>query len=173
MSKYTTAFKLKVVLSYLSSTQGYHALANHLNLSSSQVRLWVGLYQKHGIKGLTKHSQVYTQAFKLKVVKTMIKNQLSVHATAVQFNLPSLSTPLSWLKYYNHSGHPYPIKRKRKMPQSKIKRILKTPNDELSHQDLLEKLSYIEAENAYLKKAEAFVQEQALKTKKKRNGSLN
>jgi transposase len=104
----------------------------------------------------------------------MIKNQLSVHATAVQFNLPSLSTPLSWLKHYNHSGTPYPSKRTRhKMPQSKIKRILKTPNDELSHQDLLEKLSYLEAENAYLKKAEAFVQEQALKTTKKRNGSLN
>ena len=57
MAKYETAFKLKVVNSYLAGDGGAKLLARNWSVSKEKIRAWVSHYRLHGIRRLAAHAQ--------------------------------------------------------------------------------------------------------------------
>ncbi len=68
MAKYETAFKLKVVKSFLAGDGRTKLLARHWSVSEEKVRIWVSHYRLHGIDGLRPKHSIYSAQFKLQVL---------------------------------------------------------------------------------------------------------
>lgn len=177
MSKYSTQFKLKVVTDYLKSG-GYLRVANSYGLNTTDVRKWVLIHQLHGISSLQKRGyQQYTPQFKLLVLEHMRTFEASPRSTAGHFNIASPSTILVWLRLYNEGGitalEPKPRGRPSMPKRHEIQALLTKPSSELTPDELLRKLHYLEVENAYLKKLQALAQQKYLASKNKPKSSLS
>ena len=169
MIKYTKQFKLKVVKEFIKSG-GLKRVGHLYGISHTDVRKWVLAYQAHGSNGLSHQRQTYTPEFKVKVLRYMVKHQLSARPVAAIFNIGSMVSILKWQKLYNEGGIAA-LQRKPKrgalMPQSiDIKKLLKKSLNELTPAEMRRRLEYLEAENAYLKKLEALAQSKAAMQKK-------
>ena len=177
MSKYTPQFKLKVVNDYLRSG-GYLRVATHYGLNTTDVRKWVLIHQLHGISSLQKRDyQQYTPQFKLLVLEHMRAYNTSPRSTAAHFNIASSSTVLVWQRLYNEGGitalEPKPKGRPTMPKRHEIQALLAKPSSELTPEELLRKLHYLEVENAYLKKLQALAQQKYLASKNKPKSSLS
>jgi len=172
MSKYSSEFKLKIVLQYLEGKVGYKALGHTHGVYYRHIANWVRLYQQHGSEGLAKRHTNYSVEFKLIVLKKILEENWSIHQASPYFNIPSPSLIGVWLRLYNQGGvtalEPKPKGRRPVKRTSKdIQTLLKKPINELSHEELLQRVHYVEVENAYLKKLEALAQQKALVNKTK------
>jgi len=171
MAKYSVKFKLQIVREYIKGTGGYNALAQKYEVSRKYIPTWVGLYQNHGIQGLRRVRVQYSTTFKLQVLKRMLQKSWSTQETATHFNIPSPSTIGVWLRLYNRGGltalKPKPKGRPPMSKRTDYQALLNKPIAELSHEELLKRLEYAEAENAYLKKLEALAQQKSLANKNK------
>jgi transposase len=176
MSKYSKQFKLKVVKEFLKSG-GLKRVAHLFEINHSQVRNWTLAYQSHGSAGLTPSCKHHTPQFKIQVLNYMTEHQLSARPTAAHFRIGSMDTILRWQKLYNEGGI-LALQRKSEgrpsMPKSfDIKALLKKPVSELTPAEMRRRLEYFEAENAYLKKLDALVQNKKLANKVKPKSSPN
>ncbi len=174
MSKYSDAFKLKVVESYLSGKRGQRVASREFNVSRSQLRSWVSAYRHHGSPGLasSKSQTHYSADFKLSVMVYRRRHHLSLLEAAKHFNIPSLSTRYVWEQRYNHEGTDAFIDRRestrmKKSPENPY--VTNKPAEEMTPEELIRELQYLRTENAYLKKLDALIQQQQLtqKTKQK------
>ena len=104
MSKYSKAFKLKLIKQCLSGKSSPRQLSAVHGISHSNIRLWVSAYQAHGINTLSRCYTHYPAGFKLKVLKEMSERSLSLNETALQFDIASLSVIVHWQKLYNQGG---------------------------------------------------------------------
>ena len=177
MSKYSTQFKLKVVTEYLQGG-GYLRVANLYGIHTTDVRKWVLAYQLHGPSSLNQRTyQQYTVQFKRLVVQHMSAYQASPRKTAAHFNIASPSTILAWRRLYNQGGitalEPKPKGRPAMPKRHEIQALLAKPSSELTPDELLRKLHYLEVENAYLKKLQALAQQKYLASKNKPKSSLS
>ena len=104
----------------------------------------------------------YTPEFKIKVVETMQKEQLSYREAARQFEIPNHTMVARWERIYLEEGaEGLSIERRgRKSTDRSAK--LKTEVDE----DLIAEVQRLRAENAYLKKLNALVSERVRQEKK-------
>src|SRR5690606_35092891 len=80
MVKYDERFKLSVVQSYETGTQGYKSVARRYGLDYKMVERWVALYRQHGLLGLRRKLSHYSVEFKLSVLHRMREEDLSVCA---------------------------------------------------------------------------------------------
>ena len=172
MSKYSFEFKLKIVLQYLEGKVGYKSLGNIYGVDKRDLRSWVALYRQHGASSLAKRHTNYSVDFKLTVLKKILKENWSIQQVSAYFNIPSPSLVGVWLRLYNQDGvtalKPKPKgSRPMKRISKDIQTILKKPINELSHEELLQRVHYVEVENAYLKKLEALAQQKDLANKAK------
>ena len=171
MSKYSYEFKLQVVKAYLKSHRGIRINALQYQVPEKSLRGWVARFEAHGPEALKKSFTHRTTAFKLLVLEYMSTHQLSIAQTAAHFNIPSPSTIGVWLKLYNQGGatalEPKPKGRRSMSKRTDYQALLSKPISELSHEELLKRLEYAEAENAYLKKLEALAQQKSLANKNK------
>ena len=177
MSKHNTQFKLKVVTEYLRSG-GYLRVANRYSINTTDVRKWVLTHKLHGISGLQKRGyQQYTPQFKLLVLEHMRAYGASPRSTSAHFNIASPSTILVWQRLYNEGGitalEPKPRGRPSMPKRHEIQALLAKPSSELTPDELLRKLHYLEVENAYLKKLQALAQQKYLASKNKPKSSLS
>ena len=177
MSKHSPQFKLKVVNDYLSFG-GYLRVANLYGVHTTDVRKWVMAYRRRGSLSLYQRSyQQYAPAFKVEVLEYMRTQGLSPRLAAAHFNIASSSTILVWRRLYNEGGiTALQSKSKGRPPMSKrseIQALLAKPSEQLTHEELLLKLHYLEVENAYLKKLEALAQQKNLASKSKSKSSLS
>ncbi len=171
MSKYSTQFKLTVVKYCTEEHYGYRQAANHFNIPSKvTVQQWVRKYKEHGISGLTKNPKTtYSGDFKINVIKYMHDNHLSCFETAIHFNLSGSERVEKWLRIYCEKG-PQALYKK-KCGHDKKNMSFKPKNKKLSEdneKNLLKELEYLRAENAYLKKLDALVQERIKRENKKK-----
>jgi transposase len=58
-----------------------------LSLGQATVRRWIQSYEQHGIQGLHKKFSHYSAAFKLSMLKTMWRDDLSRRQVAVLFDV--------------------------------------------------------------------------------------
>jgi transposase len=164
MSKHTQEFKLEVVRNYLLGAQGQKTLAHRYEIHPSDVMKWVERYRLHGDAGLVSRYTAYSSDFKLEVLNYMQSKHMSLHQVSAHFNIPSVSTVLKWQKLYTEGGvqalHSRPRGRPKVTP-AMAKPFVPSdkPANELTPKQLQRELEYLRAENAYLKKLRALVQE--------------
>lgn len=172
---HSEAFKLKMVKLYLESGASFNRISREFNVDRSLVRRWVTRYRHHGLKGLepaTKHH--YSPSFKLHVVKCVTRDGLTDRQAEARFNLRSTGLIGKWLVQYHSGQLTKPLSEtKRAAPMAKKSVDLPpadAPERSLSQDELIEELLYLRAENAYLKKLDALIQEEkaAARSKKRK-----
>lgn len=175
MAKYDKAFKLKIVRLCQRGLGGYKAVARAHGVCPSSLRRWIASYALHGPAGLTKKFSHYDVAFKLKVLRRIHRDELSLQQAAVIFDIRSAGQIALWQRQYHAGGvdalASKPRGRPKVMAAPKPPKlgILKVPDENRSQKDLLKELEYLRAENAYLKKLDALIQEKKAAAQKKRS----
>lgn len=168
MSKYTEEFKLKIVKEHIKEGYGAYSLAKKYDLHKSTVQEWIKQYEAFGF--FIPPIQHYTTEFKLKVLNYQQENKLSDIQTMIEFRLPHTATVKNWRKAYLEGGLgkiSAPKGRPSKMPKSVIP---DKPKEEWTKD---EELAALKAENLYLKKLWALIQqeEEQKKVKESENSS--
>ena len=140
--------------------EGNHSIrsaAKQSQVSKSMVMRWYTMYEIHGVKGLSMKSGSYSGAFKLHVVEYMHTNNISMREASAKFGIPSRSTLLKWERIYYEEGANGLMRSKRGRPpkNNNHKPTIKKNIEE----DLIAEIQQLRAENAYLKKYNALVQE--------------
>ena len=167
MAKYTKAFKLKVIHHYQKGSEGLYPTSQRFGVSRSSLRKWLAQHEHHGLDNT---SQFYSAAFKASVIGYRRIHGTSLMATAVRFNIPSFTTVRQWEILYKEGGIEA-LSAKRKGRPLKMKPPLKPyapsqrPLSELTPDELLREAEYLRAENAYLKKLEALIQQRRSRPK--------
>ena len=88
--KYDYAFKLECVELVLKEhfSDGY--VSKLKQIPRWNIRKWVSFYKTYGDIGLLPRiNQSYSAEFKLKVIKTLEKESLSLMETGIRFNIPT------------------------------------------------------------------------------------
>ena len=146
------------------------ALAKTFNITESKIKYFIALIKKHGYTILRNgKNRIYSKEFKLQAINRILSNYESVNSVAIDIGLPSDTILHNWLLKFKENG--YNVVEKKKGRKSKAMTKPKENNKELSEKEKIKKLEeenlYLKAENEYLKKLRALVQERELKEKKK------
>ena len=180
MTKYTMDFKLEVIQHYLTE-HSYQSTANSFGIKRSIVQNWVRLYQTHGIDGIRirKSKASYSPEFKHAAVLQLLAGK-SIRTLAIELNISNPSVLFQWLKAYQTHGimglTPKPKGRKsmttstnksdKAAKATKATKTSKVANADKAnqtstneHAELLRRIQYLEAENAYLKKLDALIRQ--------------
>jgi transposase len=161
--KYDYTFRLRCVESVLRKQQSKTELCKVKGIRKSNLTLWIAFYNAYGKNGLkARQARSYDTKFKLKVIKTINQENLSLDEACVKFNIPSYSTIINWQKAFKIDGCLGLVNKKRGRPptmKDPIKRKSKKASKPLTREEeLLKELAYLRAENALLKKLQALVQ---------------
>ena len=162
-NKYDYKFRLECVALVVKKKLPIIRVAKEKGIPYTNLRLWVGFYNKYGRDGLKgRENKHYDASFKFKVLQTIDKELLSLQDACVRFDIAATSSIISWRDAYESNGYQGLIsKPKGRPPKMKppIKRKVSKPSKPLTReQALLEELEYLRAENALLKKLQALVQ---------------
>lgn len=165
-SKYSLKQKLLAVKAIVAGLASCSSEAGKLGCAEYTVRRWLDLYRQHGVTGLKLRPGSYSGQFKVKVVRHMLKNDLSLVRTATFFGIPKPHTVGFWLRKYECGGaaglQHEARGRKKTMMAKKVKlksnAILTPAEQQLA--TLQAENEYLRAENALLKKLDALVQEE-------------
>lgn len=159
--KYNYEFKLGCVLEVINKHRSCSFVAKEKGIDESNVRKWINFYQKFGKESLyPRKNQLYSVAFKLKVLHTIRKEFLSLSDCCLKFNIPSSSVVYQWQKEYLTKGlaglQPKPIGRPTSM---QIKRAKKKSTKPLTREEeLLLENEALRCEIDLLKKLQALTQ---------------
>ena len=170
MVKYTKEIKLKVVEQYLNGRQGYHRLAAQQGIPAPVIRRWVDAYRLHGDEAFRRRQGHYSAELKLSVLQHMWDNALSINQTAAVFNIPNPDSIRTWAKRYDEGGSEALGRIKPSVPYMPARA---TPPDdkpvqELSREEPVKRVEYLQMEVAVLKKLEALAQAKKAAARKKR-----
>lgn len=161
MSKYDTKFKHKIVQQCLTGRRGAKSVAKAHGLRHGQVERWVAVYRQHGLAGLTKKYASYDAPFKVKVLRHMEREMLSLQQAAALYDIRCPGQIRRWSHAYHEGGiealMPKPKGRPKPM---KPKPPLEPPvgDDARTLEQLRKENEYLRAEVAYLKKLDALIQ---------------
>lgn len=171
-NKYTERFKLQIVQAFLRGDDSVKGIARQHGLNPSMVRKWVSRYRHSGSSGLCqKPYTTYSATFKLDVLERMWRDGLSMRQTEALFDIRRQGVISQWMQQYHREGATAFT------PTCKGQSLMvKTPSspsdqkktDDRSREELLDELADLRAENAYLKKLDALIQEQTSARRKKR-----
>ncbi len=161
-TKYSYAFKLGCVEAVIKEHCSITSVAKEGGFQESNLRLWIGFYQKYGPSGLIPRAmcQHYEAAFKVRVIETIDKELLSLCSACVRFNIASESVIIQWRRAYESKGLAGLLPQKKgrpvKMQQQPIKRKPRKSSKPLTREEeLLAENEYLRAENELLKKLQA------------------
>lgn len=176
MSKYNYELKLKIARENQEG-YGHDFLSDKYNIKPNTIKNWLVQYKMYGEEGLkeSRSKTKYTGEFKLSVLKYRQNHKLSYKETAEHFGIKNPSTIANWNRKYEEEGFESlcgTVGRPKKngdsdMPKdtNKPKKLDKSEREELI--ELRERNQYLEAENLYLKKLDALLQEKRFQTKRK------
>ena len=169
MSKLTRKDKIEI---YERRKKGetISSLTKAFDLHGSNIRYLIALIKKHGYDILRKNkNRTYSKDFKLQIINRILINHESVNSVAINIGLVSPGILHNWLSKFKENGYNVVEKKKGRKPKSMTK--LKKNDKPLSEKEKIKQLEeenlYLKAENEYLKKLKALVQERKLKEKKK------
>lgn len=166
--KHPYSKRLQIVSKVLDEHYPIRTTAKLFDVNQRQVKYWVALYSRYGEEGLRMQPRYYPLEFKYKVLQDMLENQLTLQETALKYGIPSPSTILFWKRKYDKEGVSGLSKGSRIWSESMVKEDDLTSDREVKQEissnekekkDLLKELEFFKAENAYLKKLRALVQE--------------
>ena len=169
MSKLTREDKIEI---YERRKKGetISSLVKAFNICESNIKYLITLIEKYGNNILRKDkNRVYSKEFKLQAINRILINHESINSVALDIGLVSAGILHNWLSKFKENG--YNIVEKKKGRKTKSMTKPKKNDKELSEKEKIKKLEeenlYLKAENEYLKKLRALVQERELKEKKK------
>jgi transposase len=160
--KYDYAFKLECVELVLKKHYSKGTVSKIKGPDESNIRKWVSFYQQYGKLGLLpRKNQSYTLDFKLKVVKSVIEQSLSLRECSIKFNIPDVAIIVKWKRDFSNFGvqglHAKP--RGRPITMSDYKRKKRKSNKPLTREEeLLLENEALRCEVEYLKKLQALIQ---------------
>lgn len=157
--KFNVAFKLECIELHKNSYRSIESIATEKGFNESNLRKWIGFYNKYGIPGLKpRKNKSYTLAFKLKVLKAINTEFLSQREACVRFDIAAQSTVLNWQRDYEKSGilglKSKPKGRPKIMSDHKRKKR-KSDKPLTREEELLLENERLRAENDFLKKLDA------------------
>ena len=169
MSKLTREDKIKI---YERRKKGetIPSLAKNFDVQESNIKYLVDLIEKHGYDILRKDkNRVYSKDFKLQTINRILIDHESINSVAIDIGLTSSGILDNWLSKFKKNGYNVVEKKKGRKTKSmtKLKKNDKTLSEKEKIKQLEEENLYLKAENEYLKKLKALVQERKLKEKKK------
>jgi len=169
--KYSLKQKLSTVLAVRSGKESCLSAARKIGANDTTVHRWVNHYQWHGKAGLSLGQGTYSGEFRLKVIKYMLKKNLSLKQTATFFGIPQDCTVGKWLQKYNCDGAGAVLKEWRGRPRKTMARNTKKQPEQSNDPTekklaaLQREVEYLRAENAFLKKLDALIQEEKAASK--------
>ena len=160
--KYDYTFKLECVELVLKKHYSSQYVSKLKGLNESIIRKWVNFYKTYGEVGLLPRiNQTYSAIFKIKVLKTIEKESLSLRATSIKFNIPDVGVIVKWKKDFANFGIEG-LKSKpkgRPISMSDYKRKKRKSDQPLTREEeLLKENERLRCENALLKKLDALIQ---------------
>jgi len=137
-------------------------ISRRLGVNLEVVRTWLAIYRYHGAENLLHpHCTPYPESFKMKVLKYTVETADTMVEIAGKFNIPSRATIWKWMKKYlsKENWSLYYLKRewRDQMKKEQSKELTKKEQSKLKQ--LEQENELLKAENAYLKKLRALVQE--------------
>ena len=144
--RHTKEKKLDLIRMYESGAR-LKQLSIQGNVHPSLLKLWIQQYRELGESGLSMRNASYTAELKVKVVLDVLNNHLSLHQASIRYRI-TRSVVEKWVRKAQLLGLPSLSTDGRQKPRA------------LSREEELEQeLAYLRAENAFLKKLRALVEE--------------
>lgn len=168
--RWTKEEKLKMVLEYKKNCFTPTVKGCSRETIRKQIRIWTKVYDIYGESGLEHRSRRWTYEDKINAVQRVLDGE-SYHKVAHSLGISCETQVLTWHRKYLEFGWDG-LKldgrgRKRKMGNKSIKPSnSKSQSEEIV--ELRKRLEYLEAENAYLKKLAALVQQRKAQEQKKK-----
>jgi transposase len=169
--KYDYAFKLECVKLVIEQEHSCESVSVQKGVHSSIILMWLRFYNAYGPDGLVpRKNQDYSIDFKLKVLKAITEQHLSVHQAYVKFNIPTRSIIAKWQRDFTNFGVegllPKPKGRPKSMDNFKRKKR-KSDKPLTREEELLLENEALRCENALLKKLQALIQAEEEAKKRK------
>ena len=166
--KYDYAFKLECVKLVLEKHYSCNYVSKQKGPDESNIRKWVGFYRQYGCSGLVpRKNQSYSVSFKLKVLKAIDKDLLSLRDSCLKFNIPDAAIIVKWKKDFTNFGlvglQPKPEVGPKSMDINKRKSDKPLTREE----ELLLENEALRCENELLKKLQALIQAEEKARKRK------
>ena len=168
MVKFSKRDKMDAVRRYESGPEGVKRIAKSLGTGHSIVLNWIKQYEKYGEKAFENRYTSYSLQDKLDVLNYMNENGASLQETAVRFAISSPGLISSWRKLWETKGVDALLPKKKGRPSMKKDKTKKGKQAEVSLEALQVENERLRAENAYLKKLRALVQERDASEHKKK-----
>lgn len=160
--KYDYTFKIECVKLIIEKDHSCESVSKLKGVHESMIRMWLRFYTVYGKDGLLpRKNQSYSIDFKLKVLKTIDKEHLSLHQAYVQFNIPTRSIIAKWQKDFANFGIEGLVQKPKGRPKSmdNFKRKKRKSDKPLTREEeLLQEIEILRCENALLKKLQALIQ---------------
>jgi len=103
--KYDAAFRLKCIEAVFKEHRSVNSVAEEYGFSRSNLHLWLDFYEAYGLAGLEdRGKRKYDTDYKLKVLRTIDEERLSLKAACVRFVIPSYSIISKWKQGYKLKG---------------------------------------------------------------------
>ncbi|MFA5421881.1 MAG: hypothetical protein WC344_03715 [Bacilli bacterium] len=162
--KLTMDKKLRMVKEYLNDQAAMTKLAKKYEYDLAKIKYLIKLYQMHGEAPFTEQDKrVYTREEKLEAIKIVMAGLKSARQLALEKGLPSPHVIQDWVEKFK-AGGPDSIQASR---GRKAYRLHADRQRFLADKELKARLTFLEAENAYLKKAYSLIHEKGRRAKKK------
>jgi len=153
--------KIQVIELY---EQGYGStsISRQLQITKTVVKHWISLYRSYGLSGFDKQpNRELSVDIKEQVVCEVLSNFLSYTTVALRYHI-SPSTAYQWVQLVKQEGFSS-LKATKRGRSTEVMGRPKKKQPETELEKLEEELRYLRAENAYLKKVGALVQERLLR----------
>jgi len=169
--KYDYAFKIECVKLIIEQDHSCESVSKQKGVHQTIVRKWLNFYNVYGLDGLlSRRNQHYSVDFKIKVLKAITEQHLSLHQAYVKFNIPSRSIIIKWQRDFANFGIegllPKPKGRPKSMDNFKRKKR-KSDKPLTREEELLLENEALRCENALLKKLQALIQAEEEAKKRK------
>lgn len=168
--KYDLAFKLRCVKEILEKHQSITLVSEFEGFHHTMLRKWIADYTKHGILGLKSNTnQRYSAEFKLNVITSITKHNLSLREASLKFNIPSKSVVIKWQKDFSNfgvDGLQPKLKDHPKIMKTSKSKSTKPKQPLTREEELLLENERLRCENELLKKFNALIQAEEEKQNK-------
>ena len=167
--KYSKEFKLECVMKYKNGIHIADPPGVRHRKFQNQIRKWVRIYDSLGEIGLDHNRPTISIEDRLKLF-IRVENGESYNSVAISAGIQD-SLLSKWHKIYRQEGIEGLQSLKRGKPKMSKKPKVQKPLEQMTPEEKVkyyeERLEYLEAENAYLKKLKALVEQRQDRQRKK------